>query len=279
MPPSCPPTSTYSTTSPRAVSQPFPLSMPRRREVLSSQHPLHRGGDVLRAVLPRRHNSLQERPRHHRDARPRQFLPCPPSTLERYRLLLVTDDVVKLCMAVLNASQRSQSTVEQALRVLRILSSMGRASSPRDSPPESMTRLMVANGVVPSVQMAIAAYPQSVPICAHGIRTMQWIMEAPNLRLVRIMLDEQVLQLCADLLRGHDDPRVLQFLCGVLTKFCYYLSRRCGGMLSRQREPSRGAAASARRGGDAGEEDDGAVQGRARGARGHPSALRDGVGR
>lgn len=132
---------------------------------------------------------------------------------KRHQSILLTDEVVKLCIAVLNASQRSQSTVEQALRVLRVLSSMG----------QQMTQRMVNNGAVPSVLMATAAYPQAVGICTHGVRTLQWILEVPTQSLVRIMLDEEVMQLCADLLRRHDDPRVLQFLCGVLVKFCYYL--------------------------------------------------------
>lgn len=93
-----------------------------------------------------------------------------------------------------------------------------------------MTQRMVDNGAVPSVLMATAAYPQEVSICAHGVRTLQWILEVPSQSLVRVMLDEEVMQLCADLLRRHDDPRVLQFLCGVLVKFCYYLGRLCGGL-------------------------------------------------
>lgn len=133
---------------------------------------------------------------------------------------------------------------------------------------------MVDGGVVPCVQMAMTAYPQAVPICTHGLRTLQWILEVPSQALVRVMLDEEVLQLCADLLQLHDDPRVLQFLCGVLIKFCYFLGRLCGGLLSRRGGSRRAAAAESRRGRGAGEEDRGAVRGGGRGARGHSRALR-----
>lgn len=140
-----------------------------------------------------------------------------------------------------------------------------------------MTQRMVNNGAVPSVLMATAAYPQAVAICTHGVRTLQWILEVPTQSLVRIMLDEEVMQLCADLLRRHDDPRVLQFLCGVLVKFCYYLGRFCGGLLSRHGGTRRAAAAESQRDRNAGEEDGGAVRRGLRCACGHSSALRAGV--
>lgn len=140
-----------------------------------------------------------------------------------------------------------------------------------------MTQRMVNNGAVPSVLMATAAYPQAVAICTHGVRTLQWILEVPTQSLVRIMLDEEVMQLCADLLRRHDDPRVLQFLCGVLVKFCYYLGRFCGGLLSRRGGTRRAAAAESRRDRNAGKEDGGAVRRGLRRACGHSSALRAGV--
>lgn len=140
-----------------------------------------------------------------------------------------------------------------------------------------MTQRMVNNGAVPCVLMATAAYPQAVAICTHGVRTLQWILEVPTQSLMRIMLDEEVMQLCADLLQRHDDPRVLQFLCGVLVKFCYYLGRLCGGLLSRRGGTRRAAAAESQRDRNAGEEDGGAVRRGLRRACGHSSALRAGV--
>ena len=154
---------------------------------------------------------------------------------------------------------------------------MGRPPFPSNSPIAQMTQRMVDNGVVPSVLMAMAAYPQVVPICMHGVRTLQWILEVPSQSLVHIMLDEEVMRHCADLLERHDDPRVLQFLCGVLVKFCYYLGRICGGLRGRRGGSRRAAAAASLRARDAGKEDGGAVRrGRCR-ACGHSSVLRAGV--
>lgn len=134
--------------------------------------------------------------------------------------------MVRLCVSVLNASQRSERTVEHALRLLRLLSPIGGAASPRDSRAERMAQTLLESGAVPSVLMALATYPQSVAICAHGIRTIQWVMEVTSPALIRVLLDEQVLLACLNLLARHSDARLLQYLCGVLAKFCGYLGRR-----------------------------------------------------
>ena len=137
---------------------------------------------------------------------------------------MTTSHTIRLCVTILNVCQRSQTLVEQALRIFRVLSSMGRSNREAVSRLESMTTLLLSENVVPSVHMAMSTYMDSRSICSHGLRIIQWIMETTDPKIIRIMLDEEILLFCTDLITNLDDEQVLQYACIVLSKFCFFMS-------------------------------------------------------
>lgn len=81
--------------------------------------------------------------------------------------------------------------------------------------------------------MAVSAYPENVTICCHGIRAIEWILEAGGTQVVRTILDEDVLKLCTDLVAIHNDGELLRFICGVAGKICRYSGRRSDAVIVR----------------------------------------------
>ena len=89
------------------------------------------------------------------------------------------------------------------------------------------------NNTIAAVIMAVSAYPENVTICCHGIRAIEWILEAGGTQVVRMILDEDVLKLCTDLVAIHNDSELLRFICGVAGKICRYSGKRGDAMIVR----------------------------------------------
>ena len=133
---------------------------------------------------------------------------------EHSRSEVLHHDGVTLVVKILNLVQVSPKLVEEALRCIRSI-----CSSENESLPEVYSR-----NVIGCVLMSILSYPSQDEICAHGIRSMEWIAASGGAEAARVLLDEGVFEVAADVLQQHTDADLIRYLCSLLTK----VIRNCG---------------------------------------------------
>ena len=135
---------------------------------------------------------------------------------EQSRSEVLKNDGVALVVKVLNLVQVNPKLVEEALLCIRSI-----CSSENESLPEVYSR-----NVIGCVLMSILSHPTQDEICAHGIRSMEWIAASGGAEAARVLLDEGVFEVAADVLQQHTDADLIRYLCSLLTKVirhCWFL--------------------------------------------------------
>lgn len=115
---------------------------------------------------------------------------------------------VALVVKVLNLVQMNPKLVEEALLCIRSI-----CSSERESLPEVYSR-----NVIGCVLMSILSHPSKDEICAHGIRSMEWIAASGGVEAAKVLVDEGVFDVAADVIQQHTDADIIRYLCSLLTK-------------------------------------------------------------
>ena len=131
---------------------------------------------------------------------------------EQSRSEVLHNGGVALVVKVLNLVQVNPKLVEEALLCIRSI-----CSSENESLPEVYSR-----NVIGCVLMSILSHPSQDEICAHGIRSMEWIAASGGAEAARVLLDEGVFEVAADVLQQHTDADLIRYLCSLLTKVIRY---------------------------------------------------------
>ena len=89
---------------------------------------------------------------------------------------------------------------------------------------------VLENNFIPAIIMSISAFPRNPTIACHGLKSLQWILEAGGQQVARMLLDEEVMELCRNLLKEQEATEVVRGVCCVVGRVCKQGCRhRLGG--------------------------------------------------
>ena len=71
--------------------------------------------------------------------------------------------------------------------------------------------------------MAINSHITDEQACLHGIRALEWILQAAQGDVVKIMIEEGVVETCSDLLKLQQ-IELIRYVCGCLSKLAKFSS-------------------------------------------------------
>ena len=75
---------------------------------------------------------------------------------------------------------------------------------------DEVLNTVLENNFIPAIIMSVSAFPRNPVIACHGLKSLQWILEAGGQQVVKALLDEEVLELCCNLLREQEAIEVVR---------------------------------------------------------------------
>ena len=85
---------------------------------------------------------------------------------------------------------------------------------------DEVLNTVLENNFIPAIIMSVSAFPRNPVIACHGLKSLQWILAAGGQQVVKALLDEEVLELCCNLLREQEAIEVVRGVCCVVGRIC-----------------------------------------------------------
>ena len=125
---------------------------------------------------------------------------------------------------LLLTSAQSAEVAREAMLAMRSICSAERMSQYPSSSIEDSISAVVGTNCIQTIHATVKRFVEDEGVCTHGVRALEWILQAGQSTIVRTLIDAGTIALCSDLLDRYHTVDLTRFLCGCLIKIQKYTS-------------------------------------------------------